>query len=142
VRSETRYVAKRLLDGARRRALTAIRHEEAWIGRIEHLQGDIGESAEGADAGEPLEVLSEALAAGVISRVEVELFRASRVAIPELRSRLGISESAARSRRLRAKRRLLDWLATSAPMAPQFGPAGPPQGVHKDSPTPHATDGP
>ena len=142
VRSETRYVAKRLLDSARRRALTAIRHEEAWIGRIEHLQGDIGESAEGADAGEPLEVLSEALAAGVISRVEVELFRASRVAIPELRSRLGISESAARSRRLRAKRRLLDWLATSAPMAPQFGPAGPPQGVHKDSPTPHATDGP
>jgi hypothetical protein len=141
VRSETRYVAKRLLDGARRRALTAIRHEEAWIGRIEHLQGDIGESAEGADAGEPLDVLSEALAAGVISQVEVQLFRASHAAIRELRSRLGISESAARSRRLRAKRRLLDWLAASAPMAPQFKPVGSPQGVHKDSPTPHATDG-
>jgi hypothetical protein len=142
VRSETRYVAKRLLDGARRRALTAIRHEEAWIGRIEHLQGDIGESAEGADAGESLEVLSEALAVDVISRVEVELFRASRVAIPELRSRLGISESAARSRRLRAKRRLLDWLATSAPMAPQVGPAGPPQGIPTGPPALRATDGP
>jgi hypothetical protein len=141
MRSETRYVAKRLLDGARRRALAAIRHEEAWIGRIEHLQGDIGESAEGRDAGETLDVLSEAVAAGVISQVEVELFRASRVAIPRLRSRLGISESAARSRRLRAKRRLLDWLAASAPMAPQLSSVGSPHGVHKDSPIPHATDG-
>jgi hypothetical protein len=141
VRSETRYVAKRLLDGARRRALAAIRREEAWIGRIERLQGDIGESASVADAGESLDVLSEAVAAGVIAQVEVELFRASRAAIPELRSRLGISESAARSRRLRAKRRLLEWLATSATMAPQFRPVGSPQGVHKDSPVPHATDG-
>jgi hypothetical protein len=142
VGSETRYVAKRLLDSARRRALRAIRHEEDWIGRIERLKGDIGEWAEVADAGETLDVLSEAVAAGVISPVEVELFRASRAATPELRSRLGISESAARSRRLRAKRRLLDWLATSAPIAPQFRLAGPPQGVHKDSTTPRATDGP
>jgi hypothetical protein len=141
VRSETRYVAKRLLDGARRRALAAIRREEDWIGRIDRLQGDIGESAEVDDAEEALDVLSEAVAAGVISQVEVELFRASRVAIPELRARLGISESAARSRRLRAKRRLLDWLATSAPMALQFRPVGSPLGVHKDSPIPHATDG-
>jgi hypothetical protein len=139
---ETRYVAKRLLDSARRRALRAVRNEEAWVGRIERLQGNIGESAEVAEAGETLDVLSEAVAAGVISRVEVELFRASRVAIPELRSRLGISESAARSRRLRAKRRLLDWLATSAPIAPQFGSVGSPQGVHEDSSHPHATDGP
>jgi hypothetical protein len=141
VRSETRYVAKRLLDGARRRALAAIRHEEAWIGRIEHLPGDIGESARGADAGETLDVLSEALAAGVISQVEVELFRASRVVIPELRSRLGISESAARSRRLRARRRLLDWLATSATVAPQFRPVGSPREVPTESPALRATDG-
>jgi hypothetical protein len=140
VRSETRYVAKRLLDGARRRALAAIRHEEAWIGRIELLQGDIGESADVADVGETLDVLSEAVAAGVISRIDVELFRASRVAMPELRSRLGISEGAARSRRLRARRRLLDWLAASAPMAPQFRLVGSPQGVHKDSSIPHDTD--
>jgi len=136
----TRYVAKRLLDGARRRTLAAIRHEEDWIGRIERLQGDIGESTV-VDVGETLDVLSEAVAAGVISQVEVELFRASRVTIRKLRSRLGISESAARSRRLRAKRRLFDWLATSAPMAPQFGRVGSPQGVHKDSPAPRATDG-
>jgi hypothetical protein len=142
VGSETRYVAKRLLDSARRRALRAVRNEEAWVGRIERLQGDIGESAEGVDAGETVDVLSEAVVAGVISQVEVELFRASRVAVPELRSRLGISESAARSRRRRAKRRLLDWLATSAPMAPQFGSVGSPQGVHEDSSHPHATDGP
>ena len=141
VRPATSYVAKRLLDAARRRAFGAIRYEEDWNGRVEPLERDVGESPK-ADLGETFDLLSEALAAGVISRVEVELFRASRVAIPELRSRLGISESAARSRRLRAKRRLLDWLATAAPMAPQFGPAGPPQRVHKDSPTPHATDGP
>lgn len=143
VRSETRYVAKRLLDGARRRSLAAIRDEEDWIRRIEPLHGDAEElPMVVADARETLDVLSEAVAAGVISQVEVELFRASRAAIPELRSRLGISESAVRSRRLRAKRRLLDWLATSAPMAPQSRPVGPPQGVHKDSPTPHATEEP
>lgn len=142
VRSETRYVAKRLLDGARRRALRAVRNEEAWVGRIERLQGDIGESAEGADAGETLDVLSEAVAAGVISQVEVELFRASRVAIPELRSRLGISESAARSRRLRAKRRLLTWLAASSAIPPQSALPGSPQGIPTGSPALRATDGP
>jgi hypothetical protein len=94
------------------------------------------------DSEGPHDVLAEGVGAGVISAEEAELLRASRAVIPKLRSRLGISESAARSRRLRAKRRLLDWLATNSTMAPQFRPVGPPQGVHKDSPTPHATDGP
>jgi hypothetical protein len=141
VRPATSYVAKRLLDAARRRAFAAIRHEEAWIGRIEPLQGDIEESAEGADAGETLDVLSEAVAEGIVSQADAELFRASHATIPRLRSRLGISESAARSRRLRAKRRLLDWLATSPSMAPQLRPAGSPQEVPTDSPAPHATSG-
>ena len=114
VRQGASYVAKRLLDGARRRAFAAIRREENWSRRIEPLGGEVGESpGMPVDAGEVSDILSEAAAAGVISKVDVELFRASRVTMPPLRSRLGISESAARSRRLRAKRRLLDWLARS-----------------------------
>ena len=143
VRPATRYVAKRLLDGARRRAMEAIRREEDWTGRTEPLTpGTEGSAMSGVDSEGLHDFLAEGVGARVISAVEAELLRASRAVIPTLRARLGISESAARSRRLRAKRHLLDWLSTDSTIAPQFGPVGSPQGVHKDSPTPHATDGP
>lgn len=142
VRPGAPYVAKRLLDGARRRAFTAVRREENWTGRIEPLGGEVGESpGVAADAGEVSDILSEAVAAGVISRVDAELFRASRAAMPLLRSRLGISEGGVRSRRLRAKRRLLDWLATSSSATAQMRPVGSPQEVPTESPAPRATDG-
>ena len=116
VRPGAPHVAKRLVDGARHRAFAAVRRDEDWSERTEPLQGEIGESrAVRAGNGELRDVLSEAVGAGVISEVEAELFRASRATSRRLRSRLGISESAARSRRLRAKRRLLDWLADSSP---------------------------
>lgn len=138
VRPGAPYVAKRLVDGARHRAFAAIRREEDWMGRIAPLQGEIGESQTvAADAGD---LLSAAVAVGVISDVDADLFRASRAAIPRLRSRLGISGTAVRSRRLRAKRRLLDWLAVSSPLA-QGRPAGSPQEVPTDSPRTDATDG-
>jgi hypothetical protein len=112
VRPGAPYVAKRLVDGARHHAFAAIRREEDWTGRIAPLQGEIGESQTvPADDGEVGDVLSDAVAAGVISEVDADLFRASRTATPRLWSYLGISETAARSRRLRARRRLLDWLA-------------------------------
>jgi hypothetical protein len=134
------YVAKRLIDGARHRALAAIRRAEDWTGRIEPLRGEVGESPRLlADSGEFPDILSAAVAAGVISDVELQLFRAPRVAIPRLRSRLGMSESAARSRRFRARRRLLDWLATSSPPAEQRA-AGSPQEVPTDSTASRATD--
>ncbi|MDP9331428.1 MAG: hypothetical protein M3P11_12415 [Actinomycetota bacterium] len=138
---ETPYVAARLLDGARRRVLAAIRREEDWTKRTEPLQRD-GEGSvmttvdeEGAH-----DVLAEGVGAGVISTGEAELLRASRVVMPTLRSRLGISESAARSRRLRAKRRLLAWLATSSGVRPTL--PGSPQGIPTGSTAPRATDGP
>lgn len=142
VRPATRYVAKRLLDGARRRAMAAIRREEDWTGRTEPLTAGMeGAAISGADSEGMHDLLAEGVGTGVISAVEAELLRASRAVIPTLRARLGISESAARSRRLRAKRRLLDWLATNSTMAPQFRPVGSPQEVPTESPAPRATDG-
>jgi hypothetical protein len=141
VRPGAPYVAKRLVDGARHRGFAAIRREEDWTGRIAPLQGEIGESQTvSADDGDGRDVLSEGVAAGVISEIEADLFRASRAAAPRLWSHLGISESAARSRRLRAKRRLLDWLASSSP-ARSDTPASSPQEVPTDSTALRATDG-
>jgi len=136
------YVAARLLDGARRRALAAIRREEDWTGRTEPLPRD-GETppTSAVDSEGVHNVLAEGVGAGVISAAEAELLRASRAMIPTLRSRLGISESAARSRRLRAKRRLLAWLATSSAIPPR-SPPGSPQRIPKGSTASRATDGP
>jgi hypothetical protein len=143
VRPGSPYVAARLLDGARRRALAAIRCEEDWTGRTEPLVRDREGSAMSTVHGEdPHDVLAEAVGAGAISAVEAGLLRASRAVIPTLRSRLGISESAARSRRLRAKRRLLAWLAASSAIPPQSALPGSAQGIPTGSPALRATDGP
>lgn len=143
VRPETSYVAARLLDGARRRALAAIRREEDWTGRTEPLERDGEGSGTSTIAPEGLhDVLAEAVGAGVISAPEAELLRASRAVMPTLRSRLGISESAARSRRLRGKRRLLAWLATSSAIPPRSALRGSPQGIPTGSTAPRATDQP
>ena len=141
VRAGSPYVAARLLDGARRRALAAIRREEDWTGRTELLIGEVeGSAMAKVDAEDLPDVLAEATGAGVISAAEAELLRASRAVMPTLRSRLAISESAARSRRLRAKRRLLTWLATSSGIKPTL--PGSPQGIPTGSTAPRATEGP
>jgi hypothetical protein len=141
VRPGAPYVAKRLVDGARHRAFAAIRREEDWTGRIAPLLVEIGESQTvPPDADDFRDVLSEAVAAGVISEIEADLFRASRAVAPRLWSHQGISESAARSRRLRARRRLLDWLADSSPPRVDT-PAGSPQELPTDSTALRATDG-
>lgn len=135
------YVAKRLADGARHHAFAAILREENWTGRIAPLQGEIGESQTVSAAdGEVGDVLAEAVAAGVISEVDVDLFRASRTATTRLWSYLGVSETAARSRRLRARRRLLDWLADSSPRQIDAPPDSP-QEVPTDSTALRATEG-
>ncbi len=143
VRPETSYVAARLLDGARRRALAAIRREEDWTGRTEPLARDgEGSRISEVDSEGQHDLLAEAVGAGIISAAEAELLRASRAVMPTLRSRLAISESAARSRRLRAKRRLLAWLATSSAIPPRSALPGSPQGIPTGSTAPRATDGP
>lgn len=143
VRPGTSYVAARLLDGARRRALAAIRREEDWTGRTEPLVRDgEGSTMSAVDSEGPHDVLAEGVGAGVISAEEAELLRASRAVIPKLRSRLGISESAARSRRFRAKRRLLAWLATSSAISPRSALPGSPLGIPTGSTALRATDGP
>jgi hypothetical protein len=141
VRPGAPYVAKRLVDGARHHAFAAILREQNWTGRIAPLQGEIGEpQTVPADDGEVRDLLSEAVAAGVISEVDADLFRVSRTATPRLWSYLGISETAARSRRLRARRRLLDWLSSSSP-ARIDAVLGSPQEVPTNSTALRATDG-
>lgn len=139
----SRHVAARLLNGGRRRALAAIRREEDWTGRMGLLFGEWETLATSRVDSESLhDLLAEAEGAGVISAVEAELLRASRAVMPMLRSRIGISESAARSRRLRAKRRLLAWLETSSAIPPRSARGCSPPGIPNGSTAPRATDGP
>jgi len=131
--SATPNVAARLLDRARRRAFAAIRQAAEWAGRTEPLSGEVEESiGPKAVASDADDVLAEAVRAGVISAAEVDLFRASRGTVRELRSHLQLTESGLRSRRRRAKRRLLAWL-TSTPMPPQFLPHRTPQEIPTDT---------
>jgi hypothetical protein len=115
----TANVAARLVDRAQRRALTAVRQAADWAGRFAPLSTEIGESPSlGDDPGGAEDVITEAVRAGVISEVEADLFRASRSNIGEVRARLGVTAYAAQNRRRRARRRLLAWLADSAPVPP------------------------
>lgn len=131
----TANAAARLLDRARRRAQAAIRQAADWAGRTERLTRDVEEST-GAEAraSDVDGVLAEAVRAGAISAVEADLFRASRTTVRELRSRLGVTESAVRNRRRRAKRRLLAWLASTSLIPPQFLLPRTPQGIPTDTP--------
>jgi len=135
VEPSTPNVATRLRHGARRRALAAVHQAEDWAGRIEPLTGEVESPGAEVGAGDADDVLSEAVRAGVISAAEAELFRASRTTVRKLRSVLSVSESGLRSRRLRAKRRLLAWLASSSPIARQPLPPGTPQEIPTDTPT-------
>lgn len=126
----TGNVAARLVNRAHRRALAAVRQAADWAGRSEPLSREMARSP--GQEGEPdgaEDVLTEAVRAGVISEVEADLFRASRTNIGEVRARLGVTAYAAQNRRRRAKRRLLAWLAESAPVPPRSdSPTTPPDG--------------
>jgi hypothetical protein len=105
-------VAARLVNRARRRALTAVRRAADWAGRSEPLSTEMAEP-EHEHSGGPEEVLSEAVRAGVISGEEAELFRATHGTIGTVRARMGVTVYGAQNRRRRARQRLLDWLADS-----------------------------
>lgn len=116
-------VAARLVNRARRRALSALRQALDWAGRSEPLSTEVGEDPGAEVAPGGLEdVLADAVRAGAISEEEAELFRASRRTIGEVRARLGVTAYGAQNRRRRAKRRLLAWLAESSRIPPQFLP--------------------
>jgi hypothetical protein len=108
----TTSVAARLVNRARRRALTAVRRAADWAGRSEPLSTEMAEP-EHEHAGGPEEVLSEAVRAGVISSEEAELFRTTHGTIGKVRARMGVTVYGAQNRRRRARQRLLDWLADS-----------------------------
>jgi len=105
-------VAARLVNRARRRALTAVRQAADWAGRTEPLSTETAEPGH-EQSGGPEDVLSEAVRAGVISGEEAELFRATHGTIGKVRARMGVTVYGAQIRRRRARQRLLDWLADS-----------------------------
>jgi hypothetical protein len=124
----TASVAARLVNRARRLALTAVRQAADWAGRLEPLPNEVGEDPRPEVAPGGLEdVLAEAVQAGAISKEEAELFRASRRIAGEVRARLGVTAYGAQNRRHRAKRRLLAWLAESSRIPPHFLPPRTPQ---------------
>jgi hypothetical protein len=87
---------------------------------MDPLTAEVAESPDAeAVASEIGHLLSEAVRAGVISAAEADLFRVSRSNAHQLRSLMSVSDMGVRSRRLRAKRRLLAWLASSSPVPPQ-----------------------
>lgn len=124
----TASVAARLVNRARRRAMSALRQAVDWAWRLEPLPLEVGEDPGPEVAPGGLEdVLVEAVQGGCISEEEAELFRASRRTIGQVRARLGVTAYGAQNRRRRAKRRLLAWLAESSRIPPQFLPPRTPQ---------------
>jgi len=106
-------VAARLVNRARRRALTAVRQAADWTGRSEPLSTEMAEPGPEPGSNDPEDILTEAARAGVISTGEAELFRATYGTIGKVRARMGVTVYGAQNRRRRARRRLLDWLNDS-----------------------------
>jgi hypothetical protein len=114
VRAETQHVATRLLNGARWRALGAIREAIECAKRSEPLGPEFADIPEPeVRAGGRPAILAGAIREGVVSVGEAELILASRRTIREVGSQLGVTLCAAQNRRLRAKRRLIAWLGES-----------------------------
>jgi hypothetical protein len=108
----TTSVAARLVNRARRRALTAVRRAADWAGRSEPLSREMAEP-EHEPSGGPEDILTDAVRAGVISTGEAELFRATHGTIGKVRAGMGVTVYGAQNRRRRARQRLLAWLADS-----------------------------
>jgi len=104
-------VAARLVNRARRRALTAVRRAAEWAGRSEPLSTEMAEPASESGSNRMEDILTEAVRAGVISTGQAELFRATHGTIGTVRARMGVTTYGAQNRRRRARQRLLDWLA-------------------------------
>jgi hypothetical protein len=134
VRPQTRDVAARLVNGARWRALAAIREAVEWERRSEPLD------LHGAELPEPevgafgsLGILTQAVREGVIIEGEAELILASRQTIRDVRPRPGVTLSAARQRKHRARLRLVDWLGKSSQIPPRFLAPSPPRNLPENS---------
>jgi hypothetical protein len=109
----TTGVGARMVNGARRRGLAAVREAARWAGRSSPLSIDAMDHGPVPGSIALEDVLSEAVRAKVIDGSEAELLRTTRETIDEVREQLGIELPAAQQRRHRARRRLLDWLSDS-----------------------------
>jgi hypothetical protein len=107
----TTSVAARLVNRARRRAMTAARRAADWAGRSEPLSTEMADPGPEPGSDDSEDILVEAVRAGVISTGEAELFRATHGTIGKARARMGVTAYGAQNRRRRARQRLLDWLA-------------------------------
>ncbi|MGH2693321.1 MAG: hypothetical protein ACRDJJ_00760 [Actinomycetota bacterium] len=107
-----RRVARRLLNGARWRALGAIRDALDWAGRAQELTSELEETHGPQRSGPgPEEVLTSAVRDGTLSGEDGELILATRQTIRRIARKLGLSLTAAEQRRHRARARLREWLS-------------------------------
>jgi DNA-directed RNA polymerase specialized sigma24 family protein len=115
---QSRDVAARLVNGARWRALTAIREAIDWQRRSEPLDWNGAElpEREGGAFGSP-GILTQAVREGVITEDEVELILVFRQTSRDVGPRLGVTLCTARQRKRRARLRLIEWLG-KCPVSP------------------------
>ena len=130
----TPSVSVRLLNGARWRALAAIREAIDWEKRSEPLSTEIADPPEPEvrEGGLP-DILAEAVQLRIVSEGQARLILASRLTIREVASDLGITLCAAQRRRRRAKLRLVAWLGESSRIPPRPLASEPPRNLPQNS---------
>jgi len=134
VGANTRGVSARLVNGARWRALGAIREAIDWAKRSEPLSAEVADLPESdlLPGGLP-DILAEAVRRRVVSDGEAQLILASRLSIRDVASDLGITLCAAQRRKRRAKLRLVAWLGESSRIPPRPLAPEPPRNLPQNS---------
>lgn len=109
VKSDSRYVARYLLLGARRRAKRALRHA-ALAASTEVIHRDVDPVGQTSVEDLADDGFARALDEGLVSPCQVDLILATRATIGEVAARYELSLSAAQQVRHRARQRLAEWL--------------------------------
>lgn len=112
VTATTAGVGPRLVHAARRRARATARDALEYQRRCQSLASIAGRATSSL-VGHPLEVVRDALRAGVINRDEARLIAKTRIegwSLADVAASLGVTTEAALLRRKRAETRLVAWL--------------------------------
>lgn len=114
IRPASRKVAARLIQGARRRAIAAVRRDSVWVHATDPVAlGDVPVASSGEEL-DPFASLDEAASQGVLSPLDVEVLLATPEGLKAVAEREGLTVKATRLRRGRARRRLIGWLDGSS----------------------------
>lgn len=120
---ESRKVALRLVHGARRRALAALKREAAWKSVAEPIPEEepLDSSAWTPD---PEDFLADAEREGIVSALDVELLLAPPDGFRRIASREGLTLNAAQIRARKARDRIAAYLDGDDPSSRRLPPEG------------------